>query len=243
MADMERAGWRKPFSPTWCLSSLRQTAFRISVSSSSSEAPERSGSRRSVSWREKRQVRSLPSAVRRTRLQSAQNGSGTGVVKAVSPLPSGERDTRGGADRSPRRSPHGWDAGVIWRRAPPGSAGVALEQVAVRGEGQVLWPFDPRQHAYEPRELTAHERLAAGEAHVLHAQRHHQAHDPLDLLEAQEGRALEPGQPVRRHAVLAAEVAAGGDRHAGGLEAAPMAIYERVHTSQGTRRQNATHER
>jgi molybdopterin-guanine dinucleotide biosynthesis protein A len=58
------------------------------------EAPARSGSRRSVSCSEKRQVRSLPSAVRRMRLQSAQNGSETGLMKPISPLPSAKRKTR-----------------------------------------------------------------------------------------------------------------------------------------------------
>ena len=39
IADIVRAGCRKPGSPTWCFSSLRQTALRMIVSSSSSLAP------------------------------------------------------------------------------------------------------------------------------------------------------------------------------------------------------------
>src|SRR6476619_2892362 len=74
-----RGGWRKPGSDTWCLSSLRQTASRIASSSAASPAPDRSGSRRSVSCRLNRHVRSLPSAVSRMRSQSAQNGSETGL--------------------------------------------------------------------------------------------------------------------------------------------------------------------
>ena len=91
---MVRGGWRKPGSVTWCLSSLRHTASRIICSSSSSSAPSRSGSRRSVSCMLNRHVRSLPSAVSRMRLQSPQNGSDTGLMKPISPLPSANRYTR-----------------------------------------------------------------------------------------------------------------------------------------------------
>ena len=48
-------------------------------------APARSGARRSVSLSENRQVRSLPSAVRRMRLQSPQNGSDTGLMNPIRP--------------------------------------------------------------------------------------------------------------------------------------------------------------
>ena len=91
MADIVRAGWTKPGSLTWCLSSLRQTASRMICSSSSSLAPARSGPRRSVSLSENRQVRRRPSAVRRMRLQSPQNGSLTGLMKPIRPWPSAKR--------------------------------------------------------------------------------------------------------------------------------------------------------
>jgi hypothetical protein len=54
-------------------------------------APLRSGARRSVSCSENRQVRSLPSAVSRIRLQSPQNGSLTGLMKPMRPWPSAKR--------------------------------------------------------------------------------------------------------------------------------------------------------
>ena len=85
MALIVRAGGTKPGSLTRCLSSLRQTASRMMPSSSASVAPARSGSRRSVSRIENRQVRSSPSAVIRMRLQSAQKGSETGLMKPISP--------------------------------------------------------------------------------------------------------------------------------------------------------------
>ena len=91
MADIVRAGWMKPGSLTWCLSSLRHTASRTIRSSSASLAPSRSGARRSVSCSENRQVRSLPSAVRRMRSQSPQNGSETGLMKPIFPRPSAKR--------------------------------------------------------------------------------------------------------------------------------------------------------
>ena len=81
----------KPGSLTRCLSSLRQTASRMICSRSASEAPARSGARRSVSLSENRQVRSLPSAVSRIRSQSPQNGSETGLMNPIRPLPSANR--------------------------------------------------------------------------------------------------------------------------------------------------------
>ena len=103
IADIVRGGWRKPGSPTWCFSSLRQTASRTIGSSSASLAPARSGARRSVSWIENRQVRSLPSAVSRIRLQSAQNGSETGLMKPISPRAVGEAEHARGRVRLARQ--------------------------------------------------------------------------------------------------------------------------------------------
>ncbi len=58
----------------------------------------------------------------------------------------------------------------------------------------------------------AHQRLAAGQAHVARRPSPtKQPHQPLDLLEAEDLGALEPRQAVGGHAVLAAEVAAVGD--------------------------------
>ena len=57
-------------------------------STSASSAPVRSGSRRSVSQVEKRQVRNWPSAVSRTRSQVEQKASVTGLMKPTSPAPS-----------------------------------------------------------------------------------------------------------------------------------------------------------
>jgi hypothetical protein len=91
---------------------------------------------------------------------------------------------------------------------------VAVEQVAVGGEGKVLDPRHRGEHRHEPRELAPHQGLAAGQAKVGHAHARHHSHQPLDLLEAQDLVAVEPGQAVGRHAVLAAEVAAIGDRDA-----------------------------
>ena len=55
------------------------------------------------------------------------------------------------------------DAGLDQR------GGVALEQVAVGGQGEVADALDPGQHRDQPGELAAHQRLAAGQAHVLDA--------------------------------------------------------------------------
>ena len=62
-------------------------------------APARSGPRRSVSLSENRHVRSRPSAVRRMRLQSPQNGSETGLMKPIAPVAVGEAVDAGGGVR------------------------------------------------------------------------------------------------------------------------------------------------
>ena len=68
---------------------------------------------------EKRQVRSLPSAVSRTRLQSEQNGSETGLMKPISPWPSAKANTRAVADGSRGSSSSGWTAWMIARSSSP----------------------------------------------------------------------------------------------------------------------------
>ena len=117
MAHIVRSGWTKPGSLTWCLSSLRHTASRMICSSSSSSAPARSGPRRSVSLSENRHVRSRPSAVRRMRLQSPQNGSETGLMKPMRAAAVGEAvDARGGVTARAARAP-----AATLRRSPRGS--------------------------------------------------------------------------------------------------------------------------
>ena len=154
MRDIERAGWTKPSSPMWCLSSLRQTASRMICSSSASLAPARIGSRRSVSLSEKRQVRSMPSAVRRMRLQSPQNGSLTGEMKPISPCPSAKRQRRA----------------VPWRSRPTASSGYAASiSRRISSFGQHLVGA-PRAVGVERHELDEphHVGRAAGELGEAH---------------------------------------------------------------------------
>src|SRR6266568_1351737 len=73
ICDIERDARTNPGSLILCFSSLCWTAQRSRRSSSASEAPFRSGVFRSHSRREKRQVRSWPSAVRRMRSHAEQN--------------------------------------------------------------------------------------------------------------------------------------------------------------------------
>src|SRR5205085_3280763 len=63
-------------------------------------------------------------------------------------------------------------------------------------------------------QLAPGQRLAAGEPHVVHAHRGEQRDHARELLVAQQLVAVQPGQALGRHAVLAAEVAAVGDRDA-----------------------------
>jgi hypothetical protein len=72
----------------------------------------------------------------------------------------------------------------------------------------------------------ARERLAAGQAQVGHAHVGQQRDQALDLLEREDLLALEPRQPLGGHAVLAAEVAAVGDRQAHVCDPPAMAVLK-----------------
>src|SRR5206468_1863312 len=80
MQLIERGGGTKSARPILCPASLCQTTSCKYDCSSTSEAPPRRRERRSCSSMLKRQVRILPSAVNRNRLQCPQNGSLTGAM-------------------------------------------------------------------------------------------------------------------------------------------------------------------
>jgi hypothetical protein len=107
--------------------------------------------------------------------------------------------------------------------------GVALEQETVGRDRQILDAVGRGQHRDQCREVTPHEWLAPGQPHRSHAHRREQADQPLDLLKAHHSVAFEPGQALRRHAVLAAEVASIGDRYTHILDQPPMPIGEGLH--------------
>ena len=66
--------------------------------------------------------------------------------------------------------------------------------------------------ADERRQVAAQERLAAGQAQPVHAERDEDVDERADLLEVQDVLARQPGVVLLRHAVRAAQVAAVGDR-------------------------------
>jgi hypothetical protein len=116
--------------------------------------------------------------------------------------------------------------------AQPGAhevADLALEQVAVGGQREVVDVVDRRQLLDQPPQLLAHERLAAGEAHVVDAHRAEQADQPLDLLVAEQRVAVEPRQALGGHAVLAAEVAAVRHGDPDVADGAAVAVDEGLH--------------
>ena len=93
---------------------------------------------------------------------------------------------------------------------------LAGQEGAVGGESQILHALDPGDAFDELGQIVAQQRLAAGDADLLHARTDEDADQALDLLEVQD---LGPGQEVvplaedlGGHAVDAAEVAAVGDR-------------------------------
>src|SRR6267378_1721109 len=85
MKTMVREGGTNPGSLMRWPASFSVTMARIRSSMSWSEAPLRSRARRSWSSLLKRQVRTLPSAVRRMREQWPQKGCVTGAIRPISP--------------------------------------------------------------------------------------------------------------------------------------------------------------
>src|SRR5208283_5300974 len=77
--------FRKTGLLSWCFSGFLLIAARIAAAISSSGRPCRNGSRKSVSSVEKRQVRSFPSEVNRSRLQLGQKCSDTGLIIPIFP--------------------------------------------------------------------------------------------------------------------------------------------------------------
>ena len=311
-----------------CLSSLCATAQRSWAASSSSLAPLRSGVFRSHSRREKRQVRSCPSAVSRIRSQVEQKGSETGLTNPTSPLPSANPKRRAvdeafdgsstsgpcsasisvadlaagqhlvltpalvGVERheldeaddvrlaagergEPRHLLLGEaldrDAvdldrpqlGVALRFLEPAQhlvervaprdlgeahvvervegdvdpaqargdqrSGEAVEQDAVRRQREVADARDRGEQLDEHGQVAPDERLASRQPHLVDAHAREHADEPRDLLEGEHLVARQPLEPLRRHAVGAAEVALVGDRDAHALDLASPAVHERLH--------------
>ena len=140
------------------------------------------------------------SGMRRDRLEPAQH-----LRQRVAP---GDLEEAVALERVDRHV-HALDARLDER------VGVALEQVAVGGERQVLDARDARRASPASR---GNSRRTSGSPPVRRRSvtpiAREQPHEALDLLEAEDLRALEPGQALGGHAVLAAEVAAVGDRDA-----------------------------
>src|SRR5256885_3416422 len=98
------------------------------------------------------------------------------------------------------------------------------DELAIRGQGQVVDLRNPGDQADQGREVVPQQRLAAGEPYLAHAQPREHPHHAVELLEREDRR---PGQPyvlVFRHAVAAPQVAA--VRH--GEPQAPERARERV---------------
>ena len=103
---------------------------------------------------------------------------------------------------------------------------------AVGGEREV--DAERRQHLDQPGHVGPHERLAAGEPDRLEPEPL-DAHpgDPGDLLVGEHLGAGQPGHPLGRHAVGAAEIAAVGDRDPQVVDPARVAVDQRERRSGG----------
>src|SRR5881296_3933142 len=87
----------------------------------------------------------------------------------------------------------------------------ASQQRAVRGEGQIADALHVREHFHEQLEIAPQQRLAAGEADLLHSELREKLRQARDFFERQEvfaAKELEvAAEDLARHAVRAAEVA------------------------------------
>src|SRR5437879_8235016 len=92
------------------------------------------------------------------------------------------------------------------------------QQDAVGSQGEVLDPGIAPEHAHQSRQVLAQQGLAAGQAHLVHAELREDAGQRVDLLEREDGLARQPGVLLLRHAVLAAQVAPVRDRNAQAAE-------------------------
>lgn len=94
---------------------------------------------------------------------------------------------------------------------------------AVGGHHQFTQTGQGRDALAETDDALAYQRLAAGEADLLHAQPDEDARDALQLLQTEHLLTRQEGH-VLGHAVDAAEVAAVGDRHAQVVDLAVVGI-------------------
>ena len=112
-----------------------------------------------------------------------------------------------------------------------------VEEDAVRRQREVVHAWDACEHPHQLGHVAADERLPAGEPDLGHAHAREDAHEPLDLLEAQDLVATQPFQALRGHAVRAAEVAFVGDGDTDAPDLAPPAVDERLHAGSVAHRQ------
>ena len=77
----------------------------------------------------------------------------------------------------------------------------------VRRHRKLADTLDGAQTAHQLIDAAPHERLAAGQPHLAHAERHRRADDLLDLLERQHRLVRQLGDALRAHAVHAAAAA------------------------------------
>src|SRR5262249_59635454 len=112
-------------------------------------------------------------------------------------------------------------------------AGRRGEKEAGGGEREVVDPGPAGEERHEAGEVAPQERLAAGETEAVDAERREDGDERVDLLEGEQVLALEPDVLLLRHAVLAAEVAAVGDREAQVAEGTVETISDNGHGWRG----------
>ncbi len=84
--------------------------------------------------------------------------------------------------------------------------GVPWQQDAVRRQAQVVDLGVRRESLDDPRQLAPHQRLAAGEPHLVDAEIGEGLHQPADLLDVENVLPRQPDVILAGHAIIAAQV-------------------------------------
>ena len=174
-------------------------------------------------WPVPRKCRAMSSTLRSfsPRLTTMFTFTGPSPAAAAASMPSSTRATGAPTSLTAAKTSSSSESRLTVTRCRPASRsalGLAGEQAAVGGQGDVVDAVDLGQHRDQALDVAPQERLSAGQPQLAHARAGEHAGQPRDLLEREQLRAAQElevmPEDLLGHAVDAAEVAPVGDRDA-----------------------------
>ena len=176
--------------------------------------------RTSPRWSEANSKRSTSSSSLNPRITTVSSFSGRSPAAFAAVIPS--RTASSPSRRVSERNRSGRKVSrltvIRCRPASLSAAGLTGEEDPVGGQGDVLDPRDDRNQPDQFGQVAADQRLPAGDPELPHPERREPLDDERRLVETQEVLPRQPHILLLRHAVLATEVAAVGDREAQAAE-------------------------